>query len=87
MLPGLSPGIVASVEGGWAGVSSDAARRAVQELGTNEDGDPVSRPTDRIRSTFGTGISLFNELLHVGAARPMDHNAGWRFSIGFGALF
>jgi len=26
-------------------------------------------------------------LLHVGAARPLDHNAPWRFTVGFGALF
>ena len=87
MLPGLSPGLVTSVEGGWSNLTTDAARRAANELGTTDAGDPVSRPTDRIRSTLGAGVSLFNDLLHVGAARPLDHNAAWRFSVGFGALF
>jgi len=87
VLPGLSPGLVTSVEGGWATLTSDAARRAAVSLGTTETGDPVSRPTDRIRSTFGAGVSLFSDLLHVGAARPLDHNAPWRFSVGFGPLF
>ena len=87
MLPGLSPGVVTSVEGGWSDLSSDAARRAAIALGTTDTGEPVSRPTDGIRSTFGAGISLFSDLLHVGAARPLDHAAPWRFTIGFGALF
>jgi len=59
----------------------------VIELGTTETGEPVSRPTDGIRSTFGAGLSLFSDLLHVGAARPLDHDAPWRFTVGFGALF
>jgi hypothetical protein len=87
MLPGLSPGIVASIEGGWSELSSDAARRAVSQLGLTATGEPISQPTDRIRSTVGAGVSLFGDLLHVGAARPLDHTAPWRFSIGFGALF
>jgi hypothetical protein len=87
MLPGLSPGIVASVQGGWSELSSDAARRAAIQLGTTEMGDPVSRPTDRVRSTVGGGVSLFSDLLHVGAARPLDHTASWRLTVGFGALF
>jgi hypothetical protein len=87
LVPGLSPGLVASVEGGWSDLTSDAARRAATELGTTETGEPVSRPTGRVRSTFGVGISLFNDLLHVGTARPLDHNAAWRLTAGFGALF
>jgi hypothetical protein len=87
MLPGFSPGLVTSIEGGWSGLSSDASRRAALVLGTTDAGEPVSRPTDRIRSTFGAGLSLFGDLLHVGAARPLDHNAPWRLSVGFGALF
>jgi hypothetical protein len=87
LVPGLSPGLVASMEGGWSDLTSDAARRAATELGTTETGEPVSRPTDRVRSTFGGGISLFNDLLHLGAARPLDHNAAWRLTAGFGALF
>lgn len=87
MLPGLSPGVVMSLEGGWSTLSTDAARRAVMELGMTDAGDPLSRPTDRIRSTLGAGITLFGDLLHVGAARPLDHAAPWRFTAGFGALF
>ena len=87
MLPGLSPGLVTSLEGGWSNLSTGAARRAAIELGTTDTGDPISRPTDRVRSTFGAGISLFSDVLHVGAARPLDHTAPWRFTIGFGALF
>jgi hypothetical protein len=87
MVPGLSPGLITSVEGGWSDLSTDAARRAATQLGTNDSGEPISRPTDRVRSTFGAGISLFNELLHVGAARPLDHAAAWRFTVGFGGLF
>jgi hypothetical protein len=85
-IPGLSPGLAVSAQGGWTEISSAAAAASVRELGV-VDGAPVSTATNGVRATVGGGITLFSDLLHLGMARPVDHAAPWRFVIGFGATF
>jgi hypothetical protein len=86
-LPAVDPGIGASVQGGWTELSSAAARQADATLGLASDGTPLSRATDGIRATAGGGLTFFSDLLHVGAARPVDHGGRWRFTIGAGVAF
>ena len=86
-IPGLGPGLGIGVQGGWAELSSEAARRAVAELGAGWSTVPVSRPTDGVRATVGGGITLFSDILHLGYARPVDRSAPWRFVVGFGQSF
>ena len=86
-LPALDPGLGASVQGAWTELSSAAARRAVTTFGLTADGAPLSSPTNGVRATAGGGLTLFSDLLHVGAARPIDHGGRWRFTIGAGVAF
>jgi hypothetical protein len=86
-IPGLSPGIATSVQGGWTRASTRSAVEAIRELGVDQNGTPVSVPTGSIRSTFGIGLSFFADLVHVGVARPLDHPAPWRVVAGFGVQF
>ncbi|HEV8445785.1 MAG TPA: hypothetical protein VGQ44_03165 [Gemmatimonadaceae bacterium] len=86
-IPGLSPGLVASIQGGWTEISSSTAANSVRQLGVDANGDPLSVATNGIRATAGAGISFFSDLLHVGLARPIDHPAHWRLVVGFGTLF
>lgn len=85
-IPGLSPGLAASIQGGWTGVSSTGAAEAVRELGV-ANGVPVSQASNGVRATVGGGITLFSDILHLGVARPVDHGAPWRFVFGVGATF
>jgi hypothetical protein len=85
-IPGLSPGLAMSAQGGWTELSSDAARTSARLLGVI-DGVPVSTPTERIRATVGGGLTFFSDLFHVGFARPLDQPAPWKFVIGFGSAF
>ena len=86
-VPGVSPGIAVSAQGGWTEVSSAGALRAVEELGTTSNGTPVSDETHGMRATFGGGLTFFSDILHVGVARPVDHAAPWKLVFGFGASF
>jgi hypothetical protein len=86
-LPAVDPGIGASMQGGWTELSSEAARTAVERLGFASDGSLLSSPTHGIRATAGAGITLFSDLLHLGAARPIGEGGRWRFSFGMGAAF
>jgi hypothetical protein len=86
MLPGVSPGFAVSAQGGWTELSSLGARTSAIALG-DKDGEPVSAATQGIRSVVGGGLTLFSDLIHIGAARPVDHPARWRFVIGYGAAF
>jgi hypothetical protein len=86
-LPALDPGIAASIQGGWTELSTAAARRAVATLGLRSDGSALSTATDGVRATAGGGLTLFSDLLHIGAARPIDHGGRWRFTIGAGVEF
>jgi hypothetical protein len=86
-LPGLSPGIGASIQGGWTELSSPAARASATLLGLKADGTPLSTATDGVRATAGGGLTFFSDLLHVGAARPIDRSGKWKFVLGFGTAF
>ena len=87
LIPGLSPGIGMSVEGGWTGISSATAALAVRQLGLGPDGAPLSTATRGVRATVGTGLTFFSDLVHIGVARPVDHPAHLRFVLGLGAIF
>jgi hypothetical protein len=85
-MPGLSPGIGASIQGGWTEISSPGAAQAVRDLGV-VNGIPVSTATNGMRATAGFGLTLFSDILHVGVARAVDRPEPWRFVAGFGAAF
>ncbi len=87
LIPGVSPGLVASVQGGWTEISSSGAALSVRQLGVDDTGTPLSTATNGIRATAGAGLSFFSNILHVGVARPIDHAAPWRLVAGFGTIF
>jgi len=76
-VPGVSPGLAISAQGGWTGFSSSA----------HEAANTLGEPTKRVRATVGAGITLFSDAVHLGLARPVDQPAPWRFVGGFGATF
>jgi len=85
-IPGVGPGLAVGLQGGWTELSTDAARVAVGRL------DPgsailISRATGGFRATLGLGLTLFSGAAHFGFARPIDHQAGWRFVGGLGRGF
>jgi hypothetical protein len=86
-VPGVGPGIVAGLQGGWTSLSTDAARAAVAALGAPFSVTPVSRETEGFRATANFGLTFFNGTVHVGVARPIDHAAPWRFVGGLGSSF
>ncbi len=85
-LPGFAPGLALSAQGGWAELSSPAARAAVAGLGP-VGAEPVSRPTDGVRASVAVGMTFFSELVHIALARPVDHAAPWRLLAGIGPVF
>jgi hypothetical protein len=87
LVPGVSPGLVASVQGGWTGISSSGAADAVRQLGVDDTGAPLSTATGSIRATAGVGLSFFSDIVHLGVARPIDHAAPLRLVVGFGTIF
>jgi hypothetical protein len=86
-LPGVSPGVAVSAQGGWTELSSPGALRAAQQLGDGWSSTPVSEPTHGVRATVGGGITLFSDILHIGVARPVDRPAPWKLVFGFGGIF
>lgn len=86
-LPAFDPGLGASLQGGWTELSSQVARDAVRVLGLESDGSPLSTATDGIRATAGGGLTLFSDLLHIGASHPIDHGGRWHFSFGGSLAF
>ncbi|MGH7617282.1 MAG: hypothetical protein ACREPM_08655 [Gemmatimonadaceae bacterium] len=76
-IPGLSPGVALSAQGGWTAFSSSARAAA----------NPTFATTNGIRATVGGGVTLFSDVLHFGLARPVDRRAPWRLVGGFGASF
>jgi len=86
VIPGLSPGIGAGIQGGWTEASSDAARAALLALG--DDGiPPLSRPTDRIRATVDLRLTILSGAIGGGIARPVDQRGRWRPFVVWGAAF
>ncbi len=86
-IPGVGPGLAARLQGGWTALISNAARVAVTELGAGWSTAPVSRPTGGFRATLGLGVTLFSGSVHLGIARPVDHQAPWRLVGGLGRNF
>jgi hypothetical protein len=93
VVPGLSPGLAFGVQGGWTGVSGDAARRALQLL-TQPDSTAAlllpfttSRPTGGVRATVDARATLFGGTIGIGVARPVDHAAPWQFVFSVGQTF
>src|SRR5207253_7662692 len=70
LIPGVSPGLAFSAEGGWSELSSTGAAMAARQLvaGTGL----FAEPTRGFRSTIGAGITIFSDILHIGVARPID---------------
>jgi hypothetical protein len=85
-IPGVGPGVAGGLQGGWTALSTDAARAAVGQLGAGS-AIPISRATGGFRATLGLGVTLFSGAAHLGFARPVDHQAGWRFVGGLGRSF
>ena len=85
LMPGVSPGIAASANGGWAELSSAGALAAASRL-TN-DVPPVPQPTRGARTTVGAGLTFFSDMIHIGAARPVDRAARWKLVFGYGTAF
>jgi hypothetical protein len=85
LMPGVSPGIATSVQGGWSELSSPGAIAAARRL--TPFGLPIARPTDGARATVGAGLTFFSDMIHVGVARPVDRAARLRFVAGFGTAF
>jgi hypothetical protein len=87
LIPGLTPGIGAGIDGGWTALSSEAARMAVLALGDGTVENAVSRETGRVRATAACGLTFFSNSVHVGLARPIDQPAPWRWVFGVGQGF
>ena len=87
LIPGLSPGIGAGLDGGWTGLSSSAARSAVLALGDGTAANALSRETGPVRSTASLGLTFFSNSVHVGLARPLDYPMPWRWVFGLGQGF
>src|SRR6185503_18584448 len=73
LMPGVSPGIATSVQGGWAELSSPGALLTAGRL--TSFNSPMPQPTNGARATVGAGLTFFSDLLHVGVARPVDRAA------------
>jgi len=86
VLPGVSPGIGAGVQGGWTDASSNAARRALLALG-GDGVTPLSRPTERIRATADFRVTFLSGAIGFGLARPIDQPGEWKPFFVWGASF
>ena len=96
MVPGLSPGLAAGVQSGWAEASSATARSAIVRLNPAAPANcealnscplPLSVPTNGVRATVDLRMTFFGGLVGVGVARPVDRAAPWRFAFRFGQEF
>jgi hypothetical protein len=86
VLPGISPGVGAGIQGGWAQASSVAARTALLALG-GDGVTPLSRPTDRIRATADLRLTFLAGAIAAGFARPIDQPGKWKPFFRFGGAF
>lgn len=77
LFPPLRPAVVVSGDAGWAGVSDDS-RGSLVRLGASE--------TDGVRSSYGVGLSVFEDALSVEYVWPGDGGEG-RWYTGFVAYF
>jgi hypothetical protein len=86
LLPGVSPSVAVSVQGGWSELSSVGATTAANAL-TAGTSLVAPETTHGARATAGAGLTFFSDLLHVGVAQPIDRKAPLRVVAGFGATF
>jgi hypothetical protein len=77
LVPPLRPAIVLSGDAGWSGVN-DRSARALERLGARE--------TDGVRSSYGAGLSLFEDAVSVEYVWPGDGGTG-KWYTGFVAYF
>jgi hypothetical protein len=84
--PGIAPGIAGGIHAAWTEISSDAAERALLELGTR-NGISLSRPTDGIRASAEILITFFSGAVGVGVARPIDRLGAWKITGRIGQGF
>jgi hypothetical protein len=87
IVPGISPGITASIDAGWTELSSPAARASVLEMGDGTEANALSHATGRVRSTASVGLTLLANTIQLGFARPIDQKAPWRFRFQLGQQF
>jgi hypothetical protein len=55
-------------------------------LGTSVDGAPISRASGSVRGSFAFGMTLFDGLVHAGAARALENGSKWRAVVGIGVF-
>lgn len=87
VLPGLAPGVVAGVQGGWTALSSDAARATAELLCGPLAGGTVCRPTGSVRASAGFGLTLLSGMATLGVSRPIDRPGPWKLVGGVGRVF
>ena len=96
IVPGLSPGIAAGIQGGWTELSTAAARLATLRLDPstascsslgNCPSSSLSTATERIRATVDARLTFFGGLMGIGVARPIDQAAPWRLAFRFGQTY
>ena len=95
MVPGLSPGIATGIQGGWAELSTPAARLATFQLDSSATNcqflqacpTPLSTATNGIRATVDARLTFFGGLIGIGVARPIDRAAPWRLAFRFGQTY
>jgi hypothetical protein len=81
-LPEPAPAFAVLLQAGWTGLSTEAARRAVHDLGLL-NGTPVSRATGAVRASLGVGLRFFGSAMGLMALRPLDHPEAWRLRVDF----
>ena len=77
LFPPLRPALVLSGDAGWTSVSGDS-RTSLERLGARE--------TDGVRSSYGVGLSLFEDAVSIEYVWPGDGGEG-RWYTGFVAYF
>jgi hypothetical protein len=96
MWPGLNPGFSVGLQAGWAEAPNQAARESIERLRplgvfpaieplrpiVLPPIEPLSRPTEKVRTTVSAGLRLFSGMLFFGFARPIDQSAPWKFTTG-----
>lgn len=95
VVPGLSPGVAAGVQSGWAEASSPSVLASIRRLDPLAPANcieqptiscpaPLSTPTHGARATVDARLTMFGGLLGVGVARAVDQSARWRLVFRFG---
>jgi hypothetical protein len=86
LLPNVAPGLMLAASGGWTGISSDATRRSILELGDGTPLNALSRESGHVRSTAYAGLTFFSRFLFVGFSRSIDAPSRWKLALTGGAM-